>query len=101
MKRDLGKEYLEDNEPYNILGKGDVTVNLSNGSTLKLKNVRHVPKLKRNLISIGQLADAWMKTTFDGDSCKITKGAMITTYGKKKGTIYMTSGSTTSISVAS
>jgi len=69
MKRDLGKEYVEDDEPHNVVGKGDVTVNLSNGSTLKLKDVRYVPKLKTNLIFIGQLADAWIKTTFDGDSC--------------------------------
>ena len=48
-------------------------VNLSNGSMLKLKDVRHVPKLKRNLISVGQLADAEMKTIFDSDLCKITR----------------------------
>jgi len=45
-------------------------VSLSNGSMLKLKNVRHVSKLKRNLIFIGQLADVRMKTTFDSDVCK-------------------------------
>jgi len=72
-----------------------VTVNLSNGSMLKLKDVRNVLKLKRNLISAGQLADAGMKITFDGDLCKITKGAIITTHGKKEGTLYMMSSSTT------
>ena len=50
---------------------------------LKLKNIRHVPKLKRNLISVGQLADAGMKITFD-DLCKITKGAMISAHGKER-----------------
>jgi len=42
-------------------------VSLFNGSTLKLKNIRHVPKLKRNLIFAGQLTDGGMKTTFDND----------------------------------
>ena len=42
-------------------------VSLSNGSTLKLRNARHIQKLKRNLISVGQLADEGMKTNFDGD----------------------------------
>jgi len=42
-----------------------------------------------------------MKTTFDGDLCKNTKGAMITTHGKKEGTLYMMSSFKTSISVAS
>ena len=75
--------YLRDNEPCDIVGKGDVMVSLSNGSTLKLRNVRHVPKLKRNLISVGQLADGGIKITFNGDVCKITKGTMVMAYGKK------------------
>ena len=101
MKWDFGKVYLGDDEPCNIIGKSNVTINLSNESTLKLKDDGHVPKMKRNLMSIGQLADAEMKTTFDGDSCKITMSAMIMVHGKKKGALYMMSGSTASISVAS
>ena len=42
-----------------------------------------------------------MKTTFHDDSCKIMEGAMIMAHGKKEGTLYMTSGFTISISVAS
>ena len=61
----------------------------------------HAPKLKRNLISIGQLVDAGMKTIFDSGLCKITKGAMVTSHGKRKDTLYMISGSMASISVAS
>ena len=68
---------------------------------MKLRNVRHVSKLKRNLISVGQLEDGEMKTTFDGDVCKITKGTMVMAHDKKKGTLYMTSGFGTSISVTS
>jgi len=64
---------LGDDEPCDIVRKGDMVVSLSNGSTLKLRNGRHVPKLKRNLIHIGQLVDGGMKTTFNGDVCKITK----------------------------
>ena len=46
MKGRLGKLYLGDDEPSDIVDKVDVVVNLSNGLTLKLRNVRHVPKLK-------------------------------------------------------
>ena len=42
-----------------------------------------------------------MKTTFNGDVCKITKGAMMMAHGKKEGTLYMASGSRASISVVS
>ena len=101
MKGELGKVYRRDDEPCDIVGKGDVMVSLSNGSMLKLRNVRHVLKLKRNLIYVDQLADGRMKTTFDGDVCKITKSAMAMAYDKKEGTLYMKLGSRTSISVAS
>ena len=87
VKSGLGKVYIGD-EPRDIVRKDDVVISLSNGSTLKLRNVRHVPKLKRNLISVGQLADGGMKTTFDVDVCKITKGAMVMAHRKKKGTLH-------------
>ena len=77
---------LGDDESCDIVGKGDVVVSLSNDSTLTLRNVRHVLKLKRNLISVGKLTDGGMKTTFDGDICIITKGAMVMAHEKKKGT---------------
>ena len=76
-------------------------VSLSNGSMLKLRNIRHVLKLKINLISVGQLEDGGMMTTFDGDVCKITKGAMVMAHDKKEGTLCMKSDSGASILVAS
>ena len=53
VKGKLENVYLGDDEPCDILKKGDVIDNLSNGSTLKLRNIKYVPKLKRNLISVG------------------------------------------------
>jgi len=76
-------------------------VSLSNGSTLKVRNFRHASKLKRNLISIGHHANGGMKTTFDGDVCKITKSAMMMAHEKNEGTLYITLGSKASISIAS
>ena len=92
---------LRDDELCNIIRKGDVTISLSNGLTLKLKDIKNVLKLKRNLISVGQLADVGMKATFDGDLCKITKCAMIKIHIEKEGILHIMSGSITSISVAS
>ena len=37
---------MRDNELCYIVGKGDVVVSLSNDPTLKLRNIRHVPKMK-------------------------------------------------------
>ncbi len=52
--------------------------------------MRHVPNLKKNLISIGQLASDGYVTTFIGDKWKISKGAMTIARGTKNGTLYTT-----------
>lgn len=98
---DFRKVYLGDDEPCSIVGKGDVHINQKHETTLKLKDVRHVPSLKRNLISVGQLADTGYVTTFISDSWKITKGTLVISRYKKEGTLYVTSGSYSSLAVAS
>ncbi|GAA0153727.1 hypothetical protein LIER_11897 [Lithospermum erythrorhizon] len=95
----LGKVYLGDDQPCDIVGKGIVKIKL-NGSVWELKNVRHIPVLRKNLISIGQLASEGYTTNFQGDNWKISKGAMTIAHGKKSSTLYMTSGSCCSSAVA-
>ena len=51
----------------------------------------HIPNLKRNLISVGQLDDEGHATLFAGGTWKVTKGVKVLAYGKKTGTLYMTS----------
>ena len=71
------KVYLADDELLDIVGKGEVQLKTINGIVWKLRNVRHVPGLKRNLISIGQLDDEGFVTTFVNGYWKITMGAML------------------------
>lgn len=90
VAEDFGKVYLGDDEPCSIVGKGDVQI-ATHGFKWCLKDVRHVPKLKRNLISVGQLAVAGYTSTFTGDMWKVSNGTMVTAKGKKVGTLYLTS----------
>ena len=64
----FGKVYLVDDEPLDIVRKGDVHIKIPNQSVWKLKNIRHVPNLKRNLISVGQLDSEGHIITFIGGS---------------------------------
>ena len=57
VQGDFGIIYLGDNEPCQIFGKGKAKIKLENENHWLLHEVRHVPKLGRNLISAGQLAD--------------------------------------------
>ena len=73
----FGKVFLADGGALEIVGRGDVKILLTNGGTWTLTNVRHIPRLKRNLISVGQLDDEGCRTTFEKGTWKVCKGAMV------------------------
>ena len=53
VQGDFGHVLLGDDEPCKIVGKGKVWIKLNNGSEWLLNDVRHIPTMKRNMISIG------------------------------------------------
>ena len=97
---DFGKVHLADDVTLKIVGKGDIRLKLPNQTTWKLQGVRHVPGLRRNLVSVGQLDEEGYCTTFSGHEWKITKGALVIARGKKTGTLYVTSNLENIIAVA-
>ncbi|CAM8913540.1 unnamed protein product [Rhodiola kirilowii] len=84
----FGKAYLANNEPLEIVGKGDIQVKAPDGFMLQLRGVRHIPGLKHNLLSVGQLDEDGYVVTFGCKNWKITKGARVIAQGKKEGTLY-------------
>lgn len=97
---DFGKVYLADGEPLDVVGVGDVKLRMTSGSVWKIQKVKHVPKLMRNLISVGQLDDEGHNVTFNCGSWKVTKGAMVVARGNKTGTLYMTSSCRDTVAIA-
>lgn len=67
---------------------------------MELKDVRHILDLRKNLISVEQLADEGYTMIFHSDDWKISKGAMTIARGKKSDTLYKTGGVCCSIAVA-
>ena len=53
-----------------------------------LSNVRHVPDLRKNLISLGILDDLGYPYSSNGGIMKITKGASMMMKGQKVSTLY-------------
>ena len=51
----FGKVYLADNKALEIEGKGDVCIKTTLGNQWTLEDVRYIPGIKKNLISVGQL----------------------------------------------
>ena len=97
---DFGKVYLDDGSTLDVVGLGDVRISLPNGSIWLLEKVRHIPNLRRNLISVGQLDDEGHVILFVGGTWKVTKGTRVLAYGKKTGSLYMTSCPSDTIAVA-
>ena len=68
---------MGDDKPCKIVGMGKVLVKQQNGNKWLLKEVRHVPDLKKNLISTGKLGSKGCVATFSNKTWKVTKGALV------------------------
>ncbi|KAH9648352.1 hypothetical protein KPL70_025549 [Citrus sinensis] len=53
LQRDGGKVMMGNNAICKVIGMGNVSLRLHDGTTWELREVRYVPDLKRNLISLG------------------------------------------------
>ena len=53
--------YLANDSALDVVDMGDVWILLPNGSVWLLEKLRHIPDLRRNLISVGQLDDKGMQ----------------------------------------
>jgi hypothetical protein len=101
VQRDFGQIYLGDGEPCKIVGMGKVQIKLRNGNQWLLKEVRHVPNLRRNIISTRQLVSEGCISTFTEKAWKVTKGSLVIKKGEKVGTLYLCIGNVeSSISLA-
>jgi hypothetical protein len=59
-----------------VLGVGMVNLKLTSGKTVRLKNVQHVPTIKKNLVSGSVLCRDGFKLVFESNKCVLSQ------YGK-------------------
>jgi hypothetical protein len=102
LQGDFGQVHLGDDAPCKIVGMGKVKIKQRNGNQWLLKEVRHVPYLRKNLISTRQFASEGCIYIFIDKAWNITKGSLVIAKGEKVGTLYLCNGNTdSSISLAS
>ena len=65
---------MGDDHPCNIEGMGTVRIKMNDGIVRELKEVRCVPQLKRNLISVGALEVLGLVVSIRDGVLKITRG---------------------------
>ncbi len=82
---EFGFVYLGDDTSYPAMGVGEVKIKLEDEGEHVLQGVRHVPGLKRNLISLGTLHEEGL--IFRGNrnrkTIEIMKGKMTVMTGEK------------------
>ncbi|KAL6336690.1 hypothetical protein AAG906_036004 [Vitis piasezkii] len=61
---DFGSVRMGNDGSAKAIGMGDVRLETSNGTMLTLKNVKHIPDIRMNLISTGKLDDEGFCNTF-------------------------------------
>lgn len=67
--------------PCKVVGMGFISIKMHDGVVRTLTDVRHVPALKKNLISSGALDSKGFKYIL-----RVSKGALVVMKGVKKGT---------------
>jgi hypothetical protein len=82
------------------IGLGTIKVRMFDEIVKILTNVRYVPDLKKNLISLGTLDSLGYGYSAKDGVIKITKGAMVIMKGKKIGNLYKLLGDTVTGGVA-
>ena len=88
------KVLLGNNMSYSVVGIGTMAINMFDGMTRTLKEVRHVPDLKRNLISLRTLDESGYSFKAENRKLTISKGAMVVMKGQKKNGLYILEGLT-------
>ena len=86
---DFGHVRMGNEGMSKIVGMRDVCLETNTGCRLVLKDVRHVPDIRLNLISTGKLDDEGYKNQFGNGKWKLSKGSLIVARGNKSSTLYM------------
>ena len=84
LECDGGRVLLGDNRECKIRGIGKVRVQLKDGSSFVLNNVRYIPELKRNLISLGTLEKEGYTVKLQSGKIKVINGSRVILSGTRR-----------------
>jgi len=96
---DFGELRMGDDGQVKVTGTGTVCLETSNGAILVLKDVKHAPDIRLNLISTGKLDDDGFYCFFGDGHWKITKGSLVVARGNKHSNLYSLQSSVSDDSV--
>jgi hypothetical protein len=91
---DEGVVFMGNGIPCKTLGVGSIRIRMFDGIVRELTDVRYVPELKSNLISLGVLDSCGYKYTGQGGALTLSKGNLVVMKATKVDNLYKLEGST-------
>ena len=91
---DGGVVYLADNQPCKIAGIGSISLKNHDGSTRVLTDVQYIPKLEKNLISLGTFESKGFTIILQNGILKVVSGTLVVMKGIRRNNLYLYQGST-------
>jgi len=71
-----------------VAGVGIVKIKMFDGIVMTLTDVRHVPDLKKNLVSLGTLDSQGYRYSAEGGVMRVSKGASVVIKGELHNGLY-------------
>ncbi|CAL9002404.1 unnamed protein product [Prunus brigantina] len=91
---DGGVVLMGNNNACKTQGIGKICLKMHDGTIGELSDVRYVPDMKKNLISLGALESKGLKITMEGGVLKAVHGALVVMKGTRRNNLYFLRGST-------
>ncbi|KAK2985063.1 hypothetical protein RJ640_022941 [Escallonia rubra] len=91
---DGGKVLMGNDVACKLVGIGSIQIRMHDGIVRTLTDVRHVPELRKNLISLGTLDSNGCSYRAAGRVMRIMKGALVMMKGLKQNSLYLSKRST-------
>jgi len=95
---DEGAVFMGNGIPCKIVGVGSIRIRMFDGIVRELTDVRYVPELKSNLISLGVLDSCGYKYTGQGGALTVSKGNLVVMKTTMVDNLYKLEGSTEVVS---
>ncbi|KAL6187297.1 hypothetical protein ACLB2K_038697 [Fragaria x ananassa] len=97
---DGGNISMADSSACKVVGIGSIKIRTHDGKFCTLNDVRHAPRMTKNLISLGLLDSKGFRYKGSCGVLNVYKGSNVVLKGVKRGTLYFLQGSTLSGSAA-
>ena len=89
-----GEVRMGNNHTCRVIGIGSVRIKMHDGMVRELKEVRFVPAVKKNLISLGTLEAKGYKLVAENGILKVISGSLVIMKGTRHHNLYYLTGST-------